>query len=121
MSLFVIHSGLARASVIFSAIIGLYGLWRYFRKQGISQDYWGVLAMGELLYLGQALMGVLLLGSGLQAGRWAHYLYGVLAVITLPGTFAYTRGQDGRREALLYGLVGLFMVGVSLRAIGTVR
>jgi len=59
--------------------------------------------------------------AGLQAGRWVHYLYGFLSVITLPGAFAYMRGRDSRREVLLYGLIGLFMVGVSLRAIGTVH
>jgi hypothetical protein len=31
------------------------------------------------------------------------------------------RGRDGRREVLIYALIGLFMAGVSLRAIGTAR
>jgi hypothetical protein len=121
-SLFVqLHSGLARASVIFSLIIGIYGLWRYWRNMGVSQDFWGVLAAGEFLYLAQAVVGISMLMLGLSPGRWVHFLYGILSVITIPGAFAYTRGQDGRREVLIYALIGLFMVGVSLRAIATVR
>lgn len=116
-----IHIGLARASVIFSLIIGVYGFWRYFRNSGVSQDYWGVLAAGEVLYLAQAVVGVIMVILGLRPGRWVHFLYGFLSVITLPGAFAYMRGRDSRREVLIYALVGLFMAGVSLRAISTVR
>jgi hypothetical protein len=121
MSLVQIHIGLARAAVIFSLMIGVYGFWRYFRKEGVSQDYWGVLAAGELLYLAQAVVGVVMLVMGLRPSRWAHFLYGILSIITLPGAFAFMRGRDGRREVLIYALIGLFMAGVSLRAIGTAR
>lgn len=116
-----LHIGLARASVIFSLIIGVYGLWRYWRNSGVSQDFWGVLAAGQLLYLAQAGVGILMVIVGLRPGRWVHFLYGILSIITVPGAFAYMRGRDGRREVLLYALIGLFMAGVSLRAIGTVR
>jgi hypothetical protein len=57
--------------------------------------------------------------GGRPARTWVHILYGILLVITLPGAFAYLRGKDTRREALIYGLVGLFLAGVSLRAIST--
>ncbi len=116
-----IHIGLARASVIFSLIIGVYGLWRYFRNSGVSQDFWGVLAAGEVLYLAQAVVGVVMVSLGLRPGRWVHYLYGLLSVITLPGAFSFMRGREGRREVLIYALIGLFMAGVSLRAMDTVR
>lgn len=116
-----LHIGLARASVMFSLIIGVYGFWRYFRNSGVSQDFWGVLAAGQVLYTAQALIGVIMVIMGLRPGRWVHFLYGLLSVISLPGAFAYMRGRDGRRELLIYALVGLFMAGVSLRAMGTVR
>lgn len=116
-----LHTGLARASVLFSLIIGVYGFWRYARNSGVSQDFWGVLAAGQLLYMAQAIIGVILVLMGLRPGRWVHFLYGILSIITLPGAFAYMRGRDSRREVLIYALVGLFMAGVSLRAMGTVR
>lgn len=116
-----LHIGLARASVIFSLIIGVYGFWRYLRNSGVSQDFWGVLAAGELLYLAQAVVGLIMVGLGLRPGRWVHFLYGILSIIAIPGAFTYMRGRDGRREVLLYALIGLFMAGVSLRAMGTVR
>jgi hypothetical protein len=73
-----------------------------------------------LLYIAQGLVGVALYLLGARPARvWVHILYGVLLVITVPGAFAYMRGRDSRREALIYGLVGLFLAGVSLRAIYT--
>ena len=57
MSLPVIHGGLATACLIFSLIIAGYSFWRYFRGQGIDSAMWGVLVVGEVLYLIQGLLG----------------------------------------------------------------
>jgi hypothetical protein len=119
MSLLQVHAGLANACVIFSLLIGGYGFWRYFRREGVGGNFWSILAAGELLYLAQGVVGVLMFLSGLSPGRFVHILYGILMVIVLPGAYAYTRGKDQRREALVYGLVGLFLAGVALRAITT--
>jgi hypothetical protein len=120
MTLAQIHVGLSRASVLFSLIFGLYGLWRFMRKEGVGGNLWSMLAAGELLYLVQGFVGAALYALGARPARaWVHILYGVLLVITVPGAFAYMRGRDSRREALIYGLIGLFLAGVSLRAIYT--
>jgi hypothetical protein len=120
MSLFQVHQALANASLIFSFIIAGYGFWRYIRNQGIDGSFWGVLAAGELLYIAQIVVGLLLLASGLRPARTAvHLLYGVLLVLVLPGAYTATRAADSRREALLYAAIGLFLAGISLRAMTT--
>ena len=59
-------------------------------------------------------------GVGERPARTAvHILYGFLIVIALPATFAYLRGREERREALIYALVGFFLTGLALRAIIT--
>ena len=120
MSLFQVHQALANASLIFSFIIAGYGFWRYLRNQGIDGSYWGVLASGELLYVAQIVVGLLLLASGLRPARTAvHLLYGALLTLVLPGAYVATRAADSRREALLYAAIGLFLAGISLRAMST--
>ena len=120
MTLSQVHDGLANASLIFSLIIAGYGLVRYFTGRGIDASFWGVLAAGELLYVLQAVLGFLLLGGGLRPARTSvHILYGVILVLVIPALYAATRGRDGRRELLMYALLGLFMAGVSLRAMAT--
>src|SRR5712692_10735195 len=105
MTLPQIHGALANACLIFSLIIAAYGLWRYLSKQGIDANFWGVLAAGELLFLAQGVVGLVVLASGLQAARTVvHGLYGIVLVISLPGAYALTRGRDTRREAAIYAV-----------------
>lgn len=120
MTLVQVHEALSRACVLFSLIIGLYGLWRFFRKEGVDGNFLSILAAGEVLYVAQGIIGVALFVMGERPARTAvHILYGVLIVIALPATFAYLRGREERREALIYALVGFFLAGLALRAIMT--
>lgn len=120
MNLHLLHDGLSNACVIFSLIIFGYGVWSFFKDQGVGSAFLGVIVIGELLYLAQLAVGVgLLLQGGNAARTWVHYLYGIVLVISLPGLYAYVRGRDTRREALMYALLGLFLAGISLRSITT--
>jgi hypothetical protein len=42
-----------------------------------------------------------------------------VTAISLPATYAFTRGRDTRREMLVYGLVLIAVVGLAGRAIIT--
>jgi len=120
MDLTQIHGALANACLIFSLIIAGYGFVLYFMGRGIDANYWGTVAAGELLFVAQGLVGVLLYASGLRPSRdWVHVLYGLVLLITLPGTYAITRGRDSRREAIIYAIIGLFLAGITLRAMST--
>lgn len=120
MGIFQIHQALANACLMFSLIIAGYGGWRYLRQQGVDGNFWGVLAAGELLFLAQVVVGLVLLASGLRPARTAvHLLYGAMLVLTLPTAYVATRAADTRREALLYAAIGLFLAGASLRAMTT--
>ena len=120
MSLSQIHGALANACLIFSLIIAGYGFLLYFRQRGVDSNFWGTLAAGEILFLAQGVLGVLLYASGLRPARTlVHILYGIVLVITLPGAYAVTRGRNSRREALIYAILGLFLAGVTLRAMFT--
>jgi len=120
MSLNLIHNGLSNACTLFSLIIFGYGLWTFFRNQGMSGSYLGVLIVGELLFLTQLAVGVALaLQGAVPARAWIHYLYGIVLVISLPGLYAFLRGRDSRREVLIYAFMGLFLAGISLRSIAT--
>jgi CDP-diglyceride synthetase len=119
MTLAMIHSRLADAVVWFTLVVGLWALFRYVRKQGIPPSYWGTLVFGVLLLVVQAVLGLVMYVRGFRPAEWVHFLYGVFILLVWPGVFAFTQGQDTRREALIYGVVSLFLWGVALRAIST--
>jgi hypothetical protein len=114
-----IHRSLSTAMFLFSALSGGWGLWTYLRRRSVTASYWGILACLELLAVAQGLVGVTLLLSGVQPARFVHILYGLVAVVTLPGTYGFTRGRDDRQMALTYSLICLFLLGVALRAAST--
>jgi hypothetical protein len=110
--------------VLFAALAGVYGMVEYFRKQSVSPNYWGIIVVGNLLAVGQGILGVVLaLGGGLPARGMIHILYGVVALswiplINLVSNFV-NKDKEARRETLLVALVSLFQAGIALRAITT--
>ncbi|HLD93177.1 MAG TPA: hypothetical protein VI703_03150 [Anaerolineales bacterium] len=117
-----IHGRLATAALYYFLIVALWGYFRFFRKQGIDSSYWGMLAIGEILVLAQALLGVFLWVSGHQPARgWLHVLYGSLIPAMIPLAYFYTRGRTDRRDILVYGTVTLITAGLVLRAIYTAQ
>jgi hypothetical protein len=121
MSLVEIHGRLGTAALYFTLIMALWGLWRFFRRQGLDSNYWGAVVIAEILYLIQGGLGAFLFFSGMGnlTGRTIHILYGVVSVLVIPAIFVFTRGEETRRPMLAYGAGFLFLVGILLRGITT--
>ncbi len=121
MGLVEIHGNLANTALLYTIAMALWGLWRYFRQQGVDGNYWGALAIAEVLYVVQGALGAFIFfsGAGNLAGRYIHILYGVVSVLVVPGVFMYTRGDATRRVMLVYSVGFLFLVGIILRSMAT--
>jgi hypothetical protein len=119
MTLTTIHAGIANAMVLFTLIAGVWGIVAYLRDKGVEGNYWGILAVGELTFLLQAVVGMILLLGAAQLERSVHILYGIVAAITIPAYYAFTRGRDDRQAALMYGILSIFLSLISVRAITT--
>jgi hypothetical protein len=118
-----LHGVLSRAILMFTAVAGCYGLYLYFRKQTVTPNYWGIIVVGNLLTLGQGVLGLILALSGKQPEQWVHILYGVVALMWIPIINVINNlannGEHNRRETLIVALISLFEVGIALRAITT--
>ena len=115
-----LHTGIANMVVLFNAILGIWGLLRFFRNQGIDGSYWGGLSLSPLIGLVQLGAGMWLISLGLGINvRFVHYLYGALVVISVPATFAFTNGRDDRGMCLVYGGMCLIIAGFGLRGVTT--
>lgn len=65
----------------------------------------------------QVLVGVVLVTSGDYPGLpRLHMFYGFVAFVTVGLAYAYRDQMRGRVE-MLYGLTGLFLMGVGIRAL----
>lgn len=122
-TLVTIHSRLSNTVWLFFLIIGLWGLYRAIRRQGVGGSYLGALAVGEVVYIVQGILGAILWTNGLLgnvARPSMHVLYGAFAVVFLPFIyFVVLRGEDSNRAQWVLGLATLFLFGIALRAIST--
>jgi hypothetical protein len=120
-----LHGLIARAMSTFALVAGGFGLFEYFRKHEIGPSYWGIIMVGNLMAVGQGLIGMwLALGPDRQPVReWVHILYGIVAVLWIP-IFNFANGyfnkqEDKLKETLILAIISFFECGVALRAIAT--
>jgi heme A synthase len=113
------HQYVFRVGLLITVIAGLWGLVMYVRKQPASGGYRSLLVITEGVFIVQGLIGIVLVLGGRRPHDGLHWLYGILLVIALPIAATYASGHGGRRESLVYGIAGLFMAGLAIRALTT--
>ena len=114
-----VHSRLALTAILYAVAMGVWAAWSYLRGQGVNSNYWGALVIGEIVMIGQGVIGVILVLSGQMPADVIHFLYGVLVALSWPGVYVYTHARAGRSEAALYAIVSFFIFGLAVRAIMT--
>jgi hypothetical protein len=89
----------------------------------VDGGYLGALVIGQLLYLSQGIMGVILWVGGrlsLVSRPEMHVIYGAFATVFMPFVYlVWLKGDDSNRAQWVLSLTSLFLFGIALRAIGT--
>ena len=115
-----LHNRIGNAAPLFMALLGILNLINYVRGRGLDGGMIGAIVIGEIMMMVMAGLGLtLFIALNRINSPSIHFLYGSLSVIFLPGLWLYTRGETDRRASLIWGLAGFFMMGLTLRAIGT--
>ena len=97
----------------FAGIVAL-GAWRF--RQWRGRWVWIVTIVAEVMMLLQVVIGVILVSGDRYVAARFHMFYGFLTFITVGLAYQYRDSLRGRAE-LLYGLVGLFIMGLGIRAV----
>jgi hypothetical protein len=119
MSLDSVHGFLADAVILYTLILGIWGVSSSALGQGISEPYWIALALGEMLLMTQGLLGAFLWSQGQQPAQGAHVLYGAAPALVIPAVYIITRGREDRKQALAYGIMALLITLLTSQAIAT--
>lgn len=122
-TLVTIHGALANTTWLFFLALGLWGLYRAIRGQAVNGSYLGAVAVGQILFTAQAVLGTILWlqgGDANLARSGIHLLYGVFALVFIPFIYlSVLRGDDTNRGQWVLAFATLFMFGIALRAINT--
>jgi heme A synthase len=114
--LFDFHKVWGYVAIGMNAIAGVIALvawhWRRFRGKYV----WIATIVAEVALMLQVLVGAILVASKDYEAPRFHMFYGFVAFLTVGLAYSYRNAMRGRRE-LLYGLVGLFLMGVGIRAV----
>lgn len=96
-----LHGLAARALLIYALVLGVWGTYRYFRNQGVSGGYRASFLVMASFTAVQGLVGLGAFALGGRPTEPLHIVYGVFAVIFLPGAYLYAQGGSRRREIVI--------------------
>lgn len=120
MSIVEIHHRLSSSATLFMAALALWALFLRFRSKPLDSNWFGAAVIGELLLLGQFVIGIYLYlqGTGAALPRpFLHILYGIVSIITLPAAYGYFNSlEDEKVKALAMAAACFFLWGIILRA-----
>jgi len=108
-----LHARFALAEALFALLLAVWGTYQYFRSKAVSGGFRSayLLLCGLTAVQGLLGLGNLLLGAHLQNGL--HLVYGIFAVIFLPGLYFYSasgRPSKAREAAFLAAACWIVLV-----------
>ncbi len=111
-----LHITWAWVVIVSNAVAGLWALGAHWLAPLRVRPLWWSVVAAELTIFVQVILGVWMLAvQDIQTTDF-HVFYGFVALITVAILFAY-RSQLRAWLYLLYGLGGLFLMGLGLRAV----
>ncbi len=114
-----VHRVSATALVVFSVLLGVWGAYGYFRHAQVSGGFRSSYLIMAGLTAFQGLFGLALLATGHPPARLLHVVYGIFAVLFLPGAYLYAHGGSKRREAVVLAGAAWIVAIAYLRGIST--
>lgn len=116
MSLRQAHADFSWVVVGANALVGLWALGAHFDERLRSPRLWPATVVAEVTIFVQVGLGVALVALQDYEVAQFHAFYGFVAIIAVGIVYSY-RQQLWPHRYLLYGLGGLFLMGLALRAV----
>jgi len=114
-----VHTLGANALVAFAVVLGIWGAYGYFRHARVSGGFRSSYLIMAGLTAVQGLVGLGLFAAGQRPHTLLHLVYGIFAVLFLPGAYLYSRAGSSRREALILAGASWIVAIAYFRGIAT--
>ena len=110
-----VHMTVGLLLIVANLGAGLWALLAYRRDVPPRPLFTHVLALAQTLVIAQATLGLVLLSEGDEPGQRLHFAYGLLPLLAIAYPYAL-RGEDGRRNLLLFAVGSLLVAALAVRA-----
>ena len=114
-----LHGFGARVLLAYAVALALWGTYRYFRNQELSGGFRASFLIMAGLTAAQGLLGLATFLLGARPVELLHVVYGIFAVIFLPGAYLYAQGGSRLREAVILAGAAWIVSIAYLRGIAT--
>ncbi len=111
-----LHANWAWIVVIANALAGIWALAAHKVISLRTRALWWFTALAQFAVFVEVAMGVLMVNRDKREFPQFHAFYGFVAIIAIAIIYSY-RAQLKSRVYLLYGFGGLFIMGLTIRAI----
>jgi CDP-diglyceride synthetase len=109
----------ATALVAFAVLLGIWGAYEYFRHAQVSGGFRSSYLLMAGLTAVQGLFGLGLFVVGHRPHTLLHLVYGIFAVLFLPGAYLWAHGGSRRREAIILAAAAWIVAVAYFRGIAT--
>lgn len=119
-TLALLHRVGATALLVFAVVLGVWGTYQYFRHEAVSGGFRSSYLLMAGLTAVQGLLGLGALALGDRpGGQLLHFVYGIFAVLFLPGAYVYAHSGNPRREAVILAGAAWIVTVAYFRGIAT--
>jgi hypothetical protein len=114
-----LHGFAAKALLAYAVVLGIWGTYKYFRDQPLGGGFRASFLIMAGLTAVQGLLGLATFALGSRPTELLHVVYGIFAVIFLPGAYLYAHGGSRRRETVILAGAAWVVSIAYLRGIAT--
>jgi hypothetical protein len=115
-ALFDFHRVWGYVAIVANGLAGIIGVIAWKKPRFRGRYVWIATIAAEGAIMLQVLTGVIMVSGDEYVAPRFHMFYGFVAFITVGLAYSYRYAMKGKME-MWYGLVGLFLMGVGIRAV----
>lgn len=115
MPLLAAHEVWAWVTVLANGLAGAWATGAHWLPPLRRRALWWFTAVAQVTMFAQVILGVLVVNMEGVASPELHMFYGFIAILSIGLIYSY-RAQAAQWRYLLYGLGGLFIMGLGIRA-----
>jgi hypothetical protein len=114
-----IHGFAARVLLAYAVVLGIWGTYKYIRDHELGGGFRATYLIMAGLTAIQGLLGLAAFLLGARPEHLLHVVYGIFAVLFLPGAYLYGKSGSRRRETVILAGAAWIVSIAYLRGIAT--